>query len=62
MKSFNKFYEEMTGTSSVVGTGDDSSTVVVRKKFDRKKKRKDMAQVLSRFMEKWSEKSKRESE
>jgi hypothetical protein len=52
----------MTGTSSVVGTGDDSSTVVVRKKFDRKKKRKDMAQVLSRFMEKWSEKSKRESE
>jgi|TARA_Y100000389_G_C17196598_1_gene381519 hypothetical protein len=61
MKSFDKFYEEMTGTSSVVGTGDDSSTVVVRKKFDRKKKRKDMAKVLSRFMEKWSEKSKQQS-
>lgn len=32
MKSFSKFYEEMTGTSAVPGAGDDSSTVVVRKK------------------------------
>lgn len=59
MKSFNKFYEEMTGTGSVAGAGDDSSTVVVRKKFDRKKKRKDMTDVLKRFMEdRWSKKYK----
>lgn len=50
MKSFDKFYEEMTGTGAVAGAGDDSSTVVVRKKYDRKKKRKDMAAVLKRFM------------
>lgn len=58
MKSFNKFYEEMTSTASVAGAGDDSSTVIVRKKYDRKKKRKDMAQVLKRFMETWSKKYK----
>jgi hypothetical protein len=51
MKSFNKFYEEMTGTSAVAGAGDDSSTVIVRKKYDRKKKRKDMEKVLKRFMD-----------
>jgi len=51
MNSFKKFYEEMTGTSAVAGAGDDSSTVIVRKKYDRKKKRKDMAKVLKRFME-----------
>lgn len=54
MKSFDKFYREMTGTSAVAGAGDDSSTVVVRKRYDRKKKRKDMEQVLRRFMETWS--------
>jgi len=52
MKSFNKFYEEMTGTSAVAGAGDDSSTVVVRKKYDRKNKRKDMERILRRFTEK----------
>lgn len=51
MNSFRKFYEEMTGTSAVAGAGDDSSTVIVRKKYDRKKKRKDMEKVLKRFME-----------
>lgn len=50
MKSFSKFYKEMTGTSAVAGAGDDSSTVVVRKKYDRKNKRKDMERVLRRFM------------
>lgn len=52
MKSFNKFYEEMTGTSAVAGAGDDSSTVVVRKKYDRKNKRKEMERILRRFTEK----------
>ena len=53
MKSFNKFYAENTTTASVVGTGDDKDTVVVRKKFDRKKKRRDAEHVLKRFMETW---------
>jgi hypothetical protein len=43
--------EEMTGTSSVAGAGDDSNTVIVRKKYDKKKRRKDMEKVLKRFME-----------
>lgn len=60
MKSFNKFYEEMTGTSAVPGAGDDSSTVIVRKKYDRKKKRKDMETVLRRFMETWGNRQRRE--
>ena len=47
----------MTGTASVAGAGDDD-TVVVRKRYDRKKKRKDMEQVLKRFMETWAEKQK----
>jgi len=54
MKSFDKFYKEMTGVSAVAGAGSDSSTVIVRKKYDRKKKRKDMERVLKRFMETWS--------
>lgn len=58
MQNFMKYYEEMTTTSAVPGAGDDSQTVVVRKKYDRKKKRKDMEQILKRFMEKWSEKYK----
>lgn len=57
MNSFKKFYEEMTGTTSVAGAGDDE-TVVVRKRYDRNKKRKDMEQVLKRFMETWAEKQK----
>ena len=39
MKTFNKFSEDTT-TSSVVGTGDDSDTVIVRKKYDKKRKGK----------------------
>jgi hypothetical protein len=38
-----------TGTG-VAGTGDDSSTVVMRKKYDRKIKRKDMEKILKRMM------------
>lgn len=57
MTPFRKFIED-TVTTSVAGAGDDSQTVVVRKKYDRKKKRKDMEQILKRFMEKWSEKYK----
>lgn len=53
MKRFKEFEEEVGGTStaSVAGAGDDSSTVVVRKKYDRKNKRKDQIDVLKRFME-----------
>lgn len=53
MKNFKKFLEDLptnaTG-SSVAGTGDDSNTVVMRKKYDRKIKRKDMEKVLKRMM------------
>jgi hypothetical protein len=49
-KEFMKqFQEEITNnTSGVAGTGEDSDTVIVRKKHDRKKKRKDAAAVLKR--------------
>lgn len=57
MKQFKKFTEEMTGTSAVPGAGDDSSTVIIRKKYDKKIKRKDQIEVLKRFMEKISKKS-----
>lgn len=51
MTPFKKFIdEEGTVTTSVAGAGDDSDTVIVRKKYDRKKKRKDMEKVLKRFM------------
>lgn len=52
MKRFKQFEEEMTGTSAVAGAGDDSSTVVMRKKYDRKKKRKDIENVLKRITSK----------
>ena len=44
--------EEMTSTGSVVGTGDDNQTVVMRKKYDKKNKRKDQIDVLKRFIAK----------
>lgn len=49
MKPFNKFIEDTT-TSSVVGTGDDSDTVIVRKKYDKKRKRKYQIAILKRLM------------
>lgn len=53
MISFKKFLEDAptnaTG-ASVAGTGDDSNTVVMRKKYDRKIKRKDMEKILKRMM------------
>jgi hypothetical protein len=55
MSPFKKFIEDTT-TTAVAGAGEDSKTVVVRKKYDRKKKRKDMEDVLKRFMETWSKK------
>jgi hypothetical protein len=57
MKQFKKFTQEMTGTSAVPGAGDDSSTVIIRKKYDKNTKRKDQIDVLKRFMEKISKKS-----
>ena len=52
MKNFRKFLEDLggTNTTSVAGAGDDSNTVVMRKKYDRKTKRKDMEKVLKRMM------------
>ena len=50
MKTFKQYQEEMTGTSSVVGAGDDSSTVIVRKKHDRKNKRKDIPSILQKMI------------
>jgi hypothetical protein len=52
MKNFKKFIEEIggTNTTSVAGAGNDSDTVVMRKKYDRKVKRKDMEKVLKRMM------------
>ena len=52
MKNFRKFLEDLggTNTTSVAGAGDDSETVVMRKKYDRKVKRKDMEKVLKRMM------------
>lgn len=57
MKTFQefmkKFDEEITNnTSQVPGAGSDSSTVIVRKKYDRKNKRKDAVKVLRRIMPK----------
>lgn len=48
MKKFKQF-RETTTTSAVPGAGDDSDTVIVRKRYDRKNKRKDMAAILSRL-------------
>jgi len=54
MRNFNKFYEEMTSTGSVVGTGDDSETVPVHLG---KKKKKKKPEIVKRFIEnrkRWS--------
>lgn len=53
MKTFEEFMkrfdEEITNsTKGVAGAGEDSDTVIVRKKHDRKKKRKDAVAVLRR--------------
>jgi hypothetical protein len=53
MKTYEEFKkqfdEEITNTTKgVVGTGDDSDTVILRKKHDRKKKRKDAVALLRR--------------
>jgi len=53
VKNFKKFLEDaptMSTGTGVAGTGDDSSTVVMRKKYDRKIKRKDMEKILKRMM------------
>lgn len=55
MKTFQefmkKFDEEIANTTSAVpGAGDDSSTVVMRKKYDRKNKRDDQVALLKRFI------------
>ena len=51
LKQFiQKFEEEASMTTSAVpGAGDDNQTVVMRKKFDRKNKRKDQIKLLKRF-------------
>jgi hypothetical protein len=51
LKQFiERFDEEMSMTTSAVpGAGDDSSTVVMRKKYDRKNKRDDSVNLLKRF-------------
>ena len=57
MKTYREFIkqfdEEITNnTSQVPGAGSDSSTVIVRKKYDRKNKRKDAVESLRRIMPK----------
>jgi len=57
MKNFKEFMkqfdEEITNnTSQVPGAGSDSSTVIVRKKYDRKNKRKDAVKILRRILPK----------
>jgi hypothetical protein len=54
MINFKKFIEELGGTTtgSVAGAGDDTSTIVMRKKYDRKNKRKDMEKVIKRLTQK----------
>jgi hypothetical protein len=52
MKTYEEFMKqfEMTTTQDVVGTGDNlDQTVIVRKKHDRKKRRKDAESVLRRI-------------
>ena len=51
MKTYEEFLKqfEMTTTQDVVGAGDNpEQVVIVRKKHDRKKKRKDAVAVLKR--------------
>ncbi len=57
MKTYQEFIkqfdEEITNnTGGVAGAGDDSSTVIVRKKYDRKNKRKDAVKILRRILPK----------
>jgi len=57
MKNFKEFMkqfdEEITNnTSGVPGAGDDSSTVILRRKYDRKNKRKDAVKILRRLLPK----------
>jgi hypothetical protein len=51
LKQFiQKFEEELSMTTSAVpGAGDDNTTVVMRKKYDRKNKRDDQVNLLKRF-------------
>jgi len=51
LKQFiQKFDEELSMTTSAVpGAGDDNTTVVMRKKYDRKNKRDDSVNLLKRF-------------
>lgn len=54
MKTYKEFLqqfeEEITNnTSGVAGAGEDSDTVIVRKKHDRKKTRKDAVAILRRM-------------
>jgi hypothetical protein len=50
MKTF-KLWQETTSTSAVPGAGDDSSTVIMRKTGDRKRKRKDVTPLLTRIIQ-----------
>lgn len=51
LKQFiQKFEEELSMTTSAVpGAGDDNTTVVMRKKYDRKNKRDDQIKLLKRY-------------
>lgn len=51
LKQFiQKFDEELSMTTTAVpGAGDDNTTVVMRKKYDRKNKRDDQIKLLKRF-------------
>lgn len=52
LKQFiQKFDEEVAGmnTSAVPGAGSDNTTVVMRKKYDRKNRRDDQIKLLKRF-------------
>lgn len=51
LKQFiQKFDEELSMTTSAVpGAGDDNTTVVMRKKYERKNKRDDQIKLLKRF-------------
>ena len=58
MKSFKEFEKQFqedvptNNTTGVPGAGDDSSTVIVRKKGDRKNKRKKNVEILRRILPK----------
>ena len=58
MKTFDEFKKQFqedvptNNTTGVPGAGDDSSTVIVRKKGDRKNKRKKNVEILRRILPK----------